>query len=288
MKTNNILKVSFFSNLFLSALKIIVGIIGKSNALISDGIHSLSDLITDIVAIFGNGFSLKPADKKHPYGHGKLEYLTSFVIGILIIVIGLLLIKTITNNEIIIPSIIVVIVSTITIIVKYIVSAYLIKKGTEYQNVILISSGKESRADVISSIFVLISSILIQFSNKIAILKYSDKVATIIVALFIIKTGFTILKDSISMILGEVENDEVTLDEFREVIYSFDKVKQIDNLIVLKYGPYYRITTEISMDSKLSLLEAHDVAEKIEKILKVINPKAKYITIHINPSIDTD
>ena len=286
MKVQNVLKLSFFTNLFLSILKVIVGFFGKSSALISDGIHSFSDLITDMVALFGNGISLKPADKEHPYGHGKSEYITSFVIGLVVLVIGLTLISSISNNEIFIPSIIVVIVSVITIIAKYLVSSYLIKEGMKHQNVILISSGRESRADVVSSIFVLISSILMQFSDKINILKYSDKVASIIVGLFIIRTGFKILKDSISMMLGEIENDEVILDEFKEIIYSYKKVKEIDELVVLKYGPYYRVTTEISMDANLSLLDAHNVAEEIEKTLKLRNPKAEYITIHINPFKD--
>lgn len=286
MKVQNVLKLSFFTNLFLSILKVIVGFFGKSSALISDGIHSFSDLITDMVALFGNGISLKPADKEHPYGHGKSEYITSFVIGLVVLVIGLSLISSISNNEIFIPSIIVVIVSVITIIAKYLVSSYLIKEGMKHQNVILISSGRESRADVVSSIFVLISSILMQFSDKINILKYSDKVASIIVGLFIIRTGFKILKDSISMMLGEIENDEVILDEFKEIIYSYKKVKEIDELVVLKYGPYYRVTTEISMDANLSLLDAHNVAEEIEKTLKLRNPKAEYITIHINPFKD--
>lgn len=286
MKTNKVLKLSFFTNLFLSILKVIVGFFGKSSSLISDGIHSFSDLITDVVALFGNGVSMKPADKEHPYGHGKSEYITSFVIGLVVLLIGLTLISSITKNEITIPSIIVVIVSLITIIVKYLVSSYLIKEGNKHQNVILISSGKESRADVVSSIFVLVSSILMQFSNKIEILKYSDKITSIIVGLFIIRTGFNILKDSISMILGEIESNEVILDEFREIIYNYDKVKTIDNLVVLKYGPYYRITTEISMYSNLSLLEAHEVAEEIEKTFKIRNPKAEYVTIHINPYKD--
>ena len=74
--TNKIMKASFLTNLFLSIIKVIIGFFGKSSSLIADGIHSLSDLITDIVAIVGNSFASKPADHEHPYGHGKLEYLT--------------------------------------------------------------------------------------------------------------------------------------------------------------------------------------------------------------------
>lgn len=280
--TKKVLLVSFFANIFLSLLKVIVGFIGKSSSLISDGIHSFSDLITDIVAIFGSSLSMKPADDEHPYGHGKLEYITSFVIGLVIILIGLILIKSISTNTITIPSMIVIIVSIITIIIKYLVSSYLIIKGKEYKNLILLSSGKESSMDVISSIFVLISSLLMQLSNKISILKYSDKVVSIIIGIFIIKTGFSIIKESISMILGEKETDQVVLDEFKNLISSYKQVKNIDSLIILKSGPYYNITTEISMNPKLSLFKAHKIAEEIENLLKE-ETKALYVTIHINP-----
>lgn len=282
--TKKVLLVSFFANIFLSLLKVIIGFIGKSSSLISDGIHSFSDLITDIVAIFGSSLSMKPADDEHPYGHGKLEYITSFIIGLLIILIGLILIKSISTNSITIPSMIVIIVSIITIIIKYLVSSYLIIKGKEYKNLILISSGKESSMDVISSVFVLVSSLLMQLSNKISILKYSDKVVSIIIGIFIIKTGFSIIKESVSMILGEKETDQVVLDEFKNLISSYKQVKNIDSLIILKSGPYYNITTEISMNPKLSLFKAHKIAEEIENLLKE-ETKALYVTIHINPYI---
>lgn len=280
--TKKVLLVSFFANIFLSLIKIIIGFIGKSSALISDGVHSFSDLITDVVAIFGSSLSMKPADKEHPYGHGKLEYITSFVIGLTIVLIGIILIKSISNNNLTIPSVIVIIVSLITIIIKYLVSRYLIIKGKEYKNLILISSGKESSMDVISSIFVLISSLLMQLSNKIIIFKYSDKIVSIIIGIFIIKTGISIIKESISKILDERENDKIVIEEFKKLIYSYKQIKNIDSLIILKSGPYYKITTEISMNPRITLFKAHKVAEELEDLLKE-KTKALYITIHINP-----
>lgn len=280
--TEKVLLVSFFANIFLSLIKVIIGFIGKSSALISDGVHSFSDLITDVVAIFGSSLSMKPADNEHPYGHGKLEYITSFVIGLTIVLIGIILIKSISNNNVTIPSMIVIIVSIITIIIKYLVSKYLIIKGKEYKNLILISSGKESSMDVISSIFVLISSLLMQLSNKISIFKYSDKIVSIIIGIFIIKTGISIIKESISKILDERENDKIVIEEFKKLIYSYKQIKNIDSLIILKSGPYYKITTEISMNPKITLFKAHKVAEELEDLLKE-KTKALYITIHINP-----
>ena len=201
MKITKVLLVSSITNIFLSIIKILFGFIGKCNALIADGIHSLSDLSTDLVAILGNHLSLKPADKKHPFGHGKTEYLTSLIIGIVIIILGLSLIYNIFNKEIIIPDLLMIIVSLFTIISKLLLSNYIYKKGILYSNNILIASGKESRADVYSSIFVLMSIILMQFSNEFNILKYADMFSTVIIALFIIKIGFNILKDNIGILL---------------------------------------------------------------------------------------
>ena len=285
-KISNIMKVSFITNFCLSIVKVVVGFIGHSNALISDGIHSFSDLITDIVAIFGSDMSLKKADDKHPYGHGKSEYITSFIIGLVVLFLGLGLISNVFNKTIIIPSILVILVSIFTIISKYLLSNYLINKGNNLKNEILIASGKESKADVLSSIVVLISSILMQCSNKIEIFKYSDLIASIIVGIMIVKTGFNILKDSISMILGEQETDEETLNSFKSIILKNKEIKTIDSFLCIKYGPYYKIDTEVSMDPNLTLLKAHTIIDNIEKNLKQKNQKAKYITIHINPSIE--
>lgn len=280
---SNIMKVSFITNFLLSIFKVIGGILGKSNALIADGIHSFSDLFTDVVAIFGSGFSNKPADLKHPYGHGKLEYLTSILIGVIVIIIGLTLIGNVSKSEIIIPSFLVIIVSLITIISKYILSNYLIQKGKLYKNNILIASGKESKADVISSVVVLISSILMQFSDYIVLFKYTDKIASIIVGLFIIRTGFNIVKENSSVIIGEQETDLEEIESIKKIILNSKLILKIDDLVLLKFGYCYKITADVCMDGNLSLKEAHDEVDKIEKIIKMSDNRAKYITIHINP-----
>ena len=124
-KITKVLLVSSITNIFLSTIKLIFGIIGKSSALIADGIHSFSDLSTDIIAILGNKLALKPADQEHPFGHGKTEYITSMVIGVIIIILGLGLINEVFNKEITIPSLLVVFVSIFTIVSKFIVSSYL-------------------------------------------------------------------------------------------------------------------------------------------------------------------
>lgn len=281
--TVRVMLISMLTNTFLAIFKIIIGIIGRSSALIADGLHSFSDLITDVFAIIGSYFSKKPADLKHPYGHGKLEYLTSIIIGLVILILGFTIIYNSINKKIIIPSMIVVIVSIITILAKLILSTYVIKMGKKHKNNILISSGYESSTDVISSIVVLISALLMQLSKFINILKYSDILATIIVGILIIRIGFNVLKDNISIMLGEQEIDEDYLTKIKNIILENEKVKTIDSLILLKYGPYYKLISDISMNANIKLREVHNNLDLIEKNIKQKESKIKYLTIHVNP-----
>lgn len=280
MSTTKALLKSFIVNLFLSISKIVVGLIGNSSALIADGIHSFSDLSTDSVAIFGNHYALKPADKEHPFGHGRIEYLTCFVIGIVVLVLGLEIIANVFKQKIVIPSKLVIIVSVFTIILKLILSSYLIKIGKKENNQILISSGKESSMDVISSIFVLLSSILMQLSNKYSVLKYSNIIATLIVGILVIKVGLNIIKENMSTIIGEQVND-ININQMLKIIEE-EKVN-IDNFNVIKNGPYYQITGEISMDENLKLKDVHAIVDNLERKLKEYDNRAKYINIHVNP-----
>lgn len=284
MKITKVLLVSSITNIFLSIIKILFGFIGKCNALIADGIHSLSDLSTDFVAIFGNHLSLKPADKKHPFGHGKTEYITSVIIGIVIILLGLSLIYNIFNKEITIPNLLMILVSLFTIISKYILSSYIYKKGIEYSNNILIASGKESKADVYSSIFVLISIVLMQFSNELKILKYADMLSTVIISLFIIKTGFNILSDNIGILLEEQILDKEYINNIKNIITSFNEIVEIKDLYILRYGPYFKLVSNVIMKD-LSLTDAHKIIDEIEKKLKEKDDKIKYVFIHMEPQI---
>lgn len=284
-KPNKVMSVMFVSNLFLATSQIIIGFFGNSAAIIADGVHTFSDLITDLVAIIGNIMSLKPADEKHPDGHGKIEYLTSITIGITILVLGFLLIGDSFTNKLVVPNVAVVIITIITIVSKLILSRYLLNKGQEYKNTILIASGRESFVDVLSSLVVLVSVLLMQFSNEIPMLIYSDQIGSILVSLFILKTGYNIIKENISYIIGEKETDLKYLNKINKSILKHDKVHSIVTLNVLKYGPYYKLDADITMDGSLTLKVVHNVLDQIEIELKTKH-KVKHITIHVSPKND--
>lgn len=263
-KISKVLIKSLLTNTILVFIKIITGIIGNSRVIIADGIHSLSDLSTDAVAIIGSKISNKPADENHPYGHGKVEYLTSIIIGIVILVLGITLIGNAFTNSKTTPTTLVFYASIITIIIKYLVATYLLKKGKKYKSQILISSGKESKADVYSSLVVIISYICSKLSTYHDIFKYSDSIGTIIVGILILRTSFLILKENVISILGEEEKNEEIRNKIKKIIKSNQSVLDIETLSIIKYGTYYKVELTIIVDKDLKIIEVN----KIEKELK--------------------
>lgn len=147
----------------------------------------------------------------------------------------------------------------------------------------LISSGLESKSDVVTSIVVLISSVLMIFSEKIEVLKYSNKLAMIIAGAFIIKTGVNILKENLNILIGSGEDNKIVLNKIKKIIVKNKNVKSIDILTLMKYGIYYHLICEISMDANLELYKARDYAHEIENDIKRGLTDIEYITIHINP-----
>lgn len=283
-KITKVMIMSMIVNSILSVIKIIIGLIGQSGALIADGIHSFSDLITDIVAIIGSKLSRKPADLNHPYGHGKIEYITSIFISSMILFLGFSILINAFIKKVTIPANIVVIVTIFTIISKYILASYILKSGKKYNSNILISSGIESKTDVISSIVVLISSLLAHLNKYISMFKYMDKIAMIIVSILIIKTGYNLIKKNISNILGEAEINTELTKTVEKIILKNKEVINIDELILIKYGSYYKLISDIVMNENAKLKDVHNILDILEEQIKE-QTKVKYVTFHVNPKI---
>ena len=285
-KVTKVLVKSLIVNILLILTKFVFGIIYKSKVLVADGIHSLSDLATDVVSIYGSKLSLKPADNEHPYGHGKIEYLTSIVIGAVILALALSLLGNSLNAKNTIASNMVLYVTIFTILAKYLISRYILSKGVKYKSNLLVASGKESRSDVISSAIVIVTYFLSKLSSYSKIFLYSDTIGTFIIGLIILKTAYRILKENIVSILGEIEQDEEYLDKIREIILENSEVVNIEELNIIKYGHYYQANITINMDSDVTLEDACLVSDRIKK--KLINKKTRisYAKISINPYME--
>lgn len=282
-KTTKYMLISLITNIFLCIFKILFGILTSTKSLIADGIHSLSDLVTDVIAIFGDRFSNKPADNGHPRGHGKIEYITSLIISLFILVLGFSILKNSFNKSNTIPSVYLLLVVLTTITVKYLVSHTLIKKGRELNNMILISSGKESYTDVYSSLLVLLVIVVSQFSNSIKILKYSDMVGSILIGILTLIMGTKLLIQSISLLIGEAEQDTKKNNMVKDIIMNRKQSFDLEECTLFKLGSYYEVVLKILVDGNLSIKEGHDLMDDIENDLLKSNLNIKYVNIHIEP-----
>lgn len=278
------LLISLIVNFILIVLKISIGLIGSSRALIADGLHSFTDLVTDLVGIIGHQISKRPADKEHPYGHGKIEYITAMLIGCVIFALGLVLLINLFYAKNSVPSDIALICIIVTIIIKYLLSLYIIKRGQKYDNSILIASGMESRADVLTSIVVLFSFIGSKLVKYNQLFIYADKIGGIIISILIIRIALIIIKKNIFILLDEQVDDQF-IEKIKKLIRKCKQVKNINQIDIIKSGHYYKAIIQISVDGNLSLSDSHKIAHQVEKNILTKEKKIKYITIHVNPTI---
>lgn len=273
---------SIFVNTLLVITKIIISIIGSSKALLANAIHSLSDLITDIIAIVGHLISKKPATKKYPLGFGKIEYLTNIIVGTVILFLGIESITNAFSTKLSIPSNIILIVSIISAIVKYILANYILNQGQKHKNGILIVSGIESKADALTCALVVISVILSKLTPYNSIYSYSDNVCTLIIGLYIVYVAFKILKENVLNIIGIAEENEVLINEVKQIVLNHKEVKEIKDLSIIKYGSYYVATMELNLSKNIKLKKINNLKASIKKQVISSNNNISYLTISVN------
>ncbi len=286
MNLQGIMKRSFIVNIFLVVLKIISGMIFNSYALIADGVHSISDLMSDIFVILGIGHSLKPADDEHPFGHGKFEYVLSFILGLSIIFIAYNLAKNVIinfNEVTVTPNLVSLIVVVAVVIIKFYLATYLIRKGKEVDSQIISASGKESLTDVFSSIVVFfgIGSVILGESLGQSLLLKGDKIASIIIAIFIVRIGLLIVYDAVKSMQGKSVSKEICI-KYKEQIQKVEGVIDVDHIDMIAYGPYYQALVDIRVDGKKTVTQGHDIAEDVTKKL-YDNEKICHVVVHVNP-----
>lgn len=258
-KKGRVILVSIGVNTFLSIIKIIGGIIGKSRTILVDGIHSLSDLITDLFSLMGVKASLKPADSKHPFGHSKLENIFSLFMGILIVFVGVIVLKNSFFSKRVIPSWWLIILVGITILLKYLLSRFVYLNGIKHDSPILVNSAKESMMDVLSSTFAFIVVLLSLFSDKIKFLKYIDLLGGSVISLFIIYTGLNIIKNESSSLIGEVGNNSLLIDKVKNRCEQ-----KIESIKLIRYGAKYLLFINIYLDENMILKEIDKIINNLE------------------------
>lgn len=272
---------SMINNLVIAIIKIVGGVIFGLGSLFADGMHTFSDFVTDIVCLVGAKISKKKPTKYHPYGFGKVEYLTNLFVGIVLLLLALYIIISSFFKEAVIPPLSVLILLVIVFGLKALAIFIMNKIGVKINSQLLVTSVQESKADLYSTIGVVIITILLQFAEKVPVLHYADVVGSVLIGLIVFKTAISIIIDNSLLLIGEEEDNEEANDKVKEFVMHWKEVKDAD-ISLIEYGPYYRLQLTLELDSKLNLRQVTKIEEDIKKdIIRHRSLKIKYVSINV-------
>lgn len=272
-------RIAMLINTILAILKVLLGIIANSIALVGDGLDTTVDVVKNIIVYKGTQIAARPPDDEHPYGHGRAETISSSIIGVSVVLAGAFVMyegiarfgKTEALDNLMIIG------ASISIIGKIFLSSYMGIVGKRISNDALIANAKDYFGDILSSLSVLTGGLLIRFTGK----SFFDSIASIVVALVIIYMGYDILKPAVSEIMEKTDED--IAKEVEKVILDFDLICNPHNIRVRKLGSYYVIDLHLEFPKDMSVLKAHTVASEIEEKIKENLKSVSEVIIHIEP-----
>lgn len=280
-------KVSFVSiigNIILSLIKFLAGIFAHSGAMISDAVHSASDVFSSIIVIIGVKMSAKKSDKEHPYGHERMECVAAIVLAIVLLVTGLFIgsdtIKNLLSgnlNEMEVPGVMALAAAVLSIITKEAMFWYTRHYAKILDSGAVMADAWHHRSDALSSV-----GALIGIAGARMGLSVLEPIASLIICLFIIKAAYDIFTDAIDKMIDH-SCDYQTECEIRDCVLENEEVNGIDLLQTRIFGNKIYVDIEIRMDGDKSLSEAHETAEKVHAKIESDFPKVKHIMIHVNP-----
>lgn len=281
-ESNKVTKQSIAWNILLTIIKIAAGVFGKSSAMIADGLHSASDIISSVGVLLGNYISATPVDKEHNYGHEKAETLVSFLLSILLIVvsgsIGIKAVKSLGNiDEIAIPTALPLVVAIISILIKEYQYRITIKIAKKINSPALKADAWHHRSDALSSVaaFVGIGGAMLGF-------KVFDPIASIVVAIFVAKVGIEILVGSTNELM-DVSIDLEQEEQIKEIAKNTEGVRNLGEIRSRKHGAMAYVDLVICVDGDLTVREGHDIANQLEKDIIRDMEFVKGITVHVEP-----
>lgn len=275
-------------NLALTVFKFVAGLLSHSAAMTADAIHSLSDLLTDIVVLFFVHISSKPADRDHEYGHGKFETLASTLVGVALMVVaggiiyhaGVALAAWCRGAELPEPGMLALWAALVSILLKEGIYRYTARKARVLDSPALEANAWHHRSDALSSIGALIGiGGAILLGNRWTVL---DPLASLAVSFFILRVAWKLLKQNINELMEGSLPAEVE-QEILQIVSSFPDVSDPHNLRTRRIGSHYAIELHIRMDGEISLVQAHSRAHYIEKALKERFGADTHVTVHVEP-----
>lgn len=280
--------VGVVGNLILSLFKAFAGIFAHSGAMISDAVHSASDVFSSFIVMIGVRFSARDSDEDHPYGHERFECVASLVLGGILAVTGLGIgwagvQKLIGGNyaELAVPTALPLIAAAVSIVVKEGMYWYTMYYAKKLDSAAFVADAWHHRSDAFSSVgsFLGIGAAKLGFPIM-------DPIASVVICLFILKVAYDIIRDSLRKMLDTSCSGDVE-EQMRSFISAQEGVEQVDLLHTRLFGNKVYVDVEISVERDSSLLEAHDTAERVHDALEHQFPSVKHVMIHVNPGAET-
>ncbi|MFC5651816.1 cation diffusion facilitator family transporter [Paenibacillus solisilvae] len=279
--------ISLISNLILTALKIIVGLVFASPVLLADGVHNAGDVIATVAALSAMRISKLPADEDHPYGHGKAEVLGSGIVAIILglaaLYIGYHAVASLfhTPSE---ASMIALVAAVISLIWKQILYIYTIRIGRQTNSKGLIATAYDHLADVYASLAAVvgITLALIGDAYDIHFLAYGDPAAGIIVSLLVLRLAVEMSQETMDVLMEKTVSME-RLNAFAAQIKSVPEVKRIDRLRAREHGHYVLVDVRVSISAHFTIQEGHDISREIKRGIMEQHHDVDEVLIHLNP-----
>ncbi|MDE6775500.1 MAG: cation diffusion facilitator family transporter [Ruminococcus sp.] len=276
--------VSIVGNTILSGLKLLAGIFAHSGAMISDAVHSASDVFSSIIVIIGVKLSSKKSDKEHPYGHERLECVAAIILAVTLLITGLFIgenaVKTLfsgNSGDIKIPGAAALVAAVISIAVKEAMFWYTHYYGIVLNSGAVMADAWHHRSDALSSIGALIGIAGARMGVPVL-----EPMASIVICLFIFKAAYDIFKDAVNKMVDHSCDDE-TENQLRKCASSQDGVNGVDMMHTRIFGNKIYVDIEISVDGSKTLAEGHNIAETVHYEIERQFPKVKHIMVHVNP-----
>lgn len=288
MKQNtirNVVILSLIGNIILTTIKLTFGFLGNSSSLVSDGFNSLSDIFVSILILIVLKVSNKTPDKNHPYGHEKYEGVMYLFLSFIIILTGGLLLRsgvsslfTYFNDKttIIKPEGYTIIIAITALIIKFVLFVVTNNTAKKYNSSSLKGDTKNHLYDMLATSISLLSIVLAQIN-----LLYFEAIGTILISIFILYSGYLMIKEAISFLVDEAPKKE-TVRAIHETILNCAGVIKIDDLKTRKHMNHIYVDVEIAVDRNLSLLEAHKIAEDVHLAVEK-EFDALHCMVHVNP-----
>jgi len=274
--------VTLILNLVLSLGKLVAGILGRSAAMISDAVHSVSDVFSTLIVMVGIAVSRKDADKSHPYGHERLESIASIILAAILAIVGVGIgytaVSSVLSGETpAVPTLLPLIAAVVSIAVKEWMYWYTRAAAHKVNSTALMADAWHHRSDALSSVGSFIGIIGARMGLPIL-----DPIAGGVICLFILKAAYDILRDAIARLTDRACDDE-TETKIREIILGREGVKGLDLLRTRRFGSMIYIDVEISAIGSQSLKEAHAIAEGVHDAIEGALPNVKHCMVHVNP-----